>query len=83
MALLVGTDYLFSYRARPENLFPGKLRTEYQFSTATNFSKSPPPQKKGEGWVVRELRRGGRRFADYLHIILCFYLLECFDIDLF
>ena len=37
LALLVGTDYLFSLRARPENLFPGKPRTEYLFSTATNF----------------------------------------------
>ena len=37
LALLVGTDYLFSSRARPENLFPGKPRTEYLFSTATNF----------------------------------------------
>ena len=36
LALLVGTDYLFSSRARPENLFPGKSRTEYLFSTATN-----------------------------------------------
>ena len=31
LALLVGTDYLFSSRARPENLFPGKPRTEYFF----------------------------------------------------
>ena len=31
LALLVWTDYLFSSRARPENLFPGKLRTEYLF----------------------------------------------------
>ena len=37
LALLVGTEYLFSSRARPENLFPGKPRTEYLFSTATNF----------------------------------------------
>ena len=34
LALLVGTDYLFSSRARPENLFPGKPRTKYLFSTA-------------------------------------------------
>ena len=33
------TDYLFLSRARPENLFPGKSRTEYLFSTATNFFK--------------------------------------------
>ena len=38
-ALLVGTDYLFSSRAQPENLFPGKPRTEYLFSTATNLKK--------------------------------------------
>ena len=37
LANLVGTDYLFSSRAWPENLFPGKPRTEYLFSTATNF----------------------------------------------
>ena len=29
LALLVGTDYSFSSRTRPENLFPGKSRTEY------------------------------------------------------
>ena len=43
LALLVGTDYLFSSQARRENLFPGKSRTEYLFSTATIL---PPPQKK-------------------------------------
>ena len=37
LALLVGIDYLFSLHARPENLFPGKPRTDYLFSTATNF----------------------------------------------
>ena len=37
LANLVGTDYLFSSQARPENLFPGKPRTEYLFSTATKF----------------------------------------------
>ena len=46
LALLVGTDYLFSSRARPENLFPGKSRTEYLFSTATNFLKSKKKKKK-------------------------------------
>ena len=47
LALLVGTDYLFSSQARPENLFPGKSRTEYLFSTATIFFKSK--KKKGGG----------------------------------
>ena len=32
LEFLVGTDYLFSSRAWPENLFPGKPRTEYLFS---------------------------------------------------
>ena len=45
-ALLVGTDYLFSSRAQPENLFPGKPRTEYLFSTATNFKKSKTKIRK-------------------------------------
>ena len=46
LALLVGTDYLFSSRARPENLFPSKSRTEYLFSTATIFLKSKKKKKK-------------------------------------
>ena len=46
LALLVGTDYLFSSRAWSENLFPGKPRTEYLFSTATNFWKSKKKKKK-------------------------------------
>ena len=39
LAFLVGTDYmyLFSSWARPDNLFPGKPRTEYLFSTAKKF----------------------------------------------
>ena len=37
LANLVGTNYLFSSRTRPENSFQGKPRTEYLFSTATNF----------------------------------------------
>ena len=36
-AFLVGTDYSFSSRARSENLFSAKPRTEYLFSTVTNF----------------------------------------------
>ena len=40
LANLVGTDYLFSSRARPENLFLGKSRTEYLFLTITIFWKS-------------------------------------------
>ena len=31
LANLLGTDNLFSSRGRPENLFPGKPRTEYLF----------------------------------------------------
>ena len=49
LALLFGTDYLFSSQARPENLFPGKLKTEYLFSTATNFRKSKKKKKRGGG----------------------------------
>ena len=54
LALLVGTDYLFSLRARPENLFPGKPRTKYLFSTANKFFKKQKKKKKrwgvGVGW---------------------------------
>ena len=32
-----GGGWHFWSRARPENLFTGKRRTEYLFSTATNF----------------------------------------------
>ena len=46
-ANLVGTDYLFSTRARPENLFPGKPKTEYLFSTAANFWKSDKTKMGG------------------------------------
>ena len=53
LALLVGTDYLFSSRARPENLFPGKPRSEYLFSNATNFLKSKKQKKKGGGVSAR------------------------------
>ena len=49
LALLVGTDYLFSSRARPENLFPGKPRTEYLFSTATFLKKQKKKEKKRGG----------------------------------
>ena len=55
LALLVGTDYLFSSRTRSENLFPGNSRTEYLFSTATIFLKSKKKKKKknwGGGGVV-------------------------------
>ena len=69
LALLVGTDYLFSSRARPENLFPGKSRTEYLFSTATNL------KKKGGG-VVRGLSRGGKTWLSMFCITFC-RLLAC------
>ena len=59
---LVGTDYLFSSRARPENLFPVKPRTEYLFSTATHFGKSN--KKMGWGSV--------RGFIPAGHCFLCF-----------
>ena len=49
LALLVGTDYLFSSRARSENSFPGKSGTEYLFSTATNFLKAKKKKKWGGG----------------------------------
>ena len=66
LALLVGTDYLFSSRARPENLFPGKPRTENLFSTATNFWKS---QKKGG--LVWGFSRGGRTWLSMFCITFC------------
>ena len=50
MANLIGTDYLFSSRARPENLFPGKPSTEYFFSTVQNFyEKAKKKVKRGGG----------------------------------
>ena len=62
LALLVGTDYLFSSRARPEHLYPVKSRTEYLFSIATIFLKSKKKKRGGVGvgggWVVRGLSRG-------------------------
>ena len=79
LALLVGTDYLFSSRARPENLFPGKSRTEYLFSTATNFLKSKKKKKKwgwGGGGVVRGLSRGGKTWLSMFCITFC-RLLAC------
>ena len=54
-ALLVLTDYLFSTRARPENLFPGKPRTEYLFSTATHFLKSIKKRRRSK----KEKKKGG------------------------
>ena len=56
LALLVGTDYLFSSRARPGNLFLGKPRTEYLFSTATNFWKKQKKKKK-----KKKKKGGGER----------------------
>ena len=53
LALLVGTDYLFSSRARPEHLFPGKSRTEYLFSIATIFLKCKKKKKKWGGGGAR------------------------------
>ena len=76
LALLVGTDYLFSSRARPENLFPGKSRTEYLFSTATNFLKSQKKGGKGGGGVVRWLSSGGRTWLSMFCVTFC-RLLAC------
>ena len=44
-----GPDYLFSSRVRPENLFPGKPRTEYLFSTTTFFFKKQKKKTKNKG----------------------------------
>ena len=55
LAHLVGTDYLFSSRDQPENLFPGIQRTEYLFSTATNFWNSK--KKKKTSATIAELVR--------------------------
>ena len=77
LALLVGTDYLFSSRARPENLFPGKSRTEYLFSTVTIFLKSKKKAKKkkngggGGGGLVRGLSRGGKTWLSMFCITCC------------
>ena len=88
LALLVGTDYFISSRARPENLFRGKSRTEYLFSTATNFLKSkkkknkkkkrkPNKQKKeGGGVLERGLSRGRRTWLSMFGITFC-RLLAC------
>ena len=77
---MVWTDYLFSSRTRPENLFPGKSRTEYLFSTATNFLKSKKKKKNGGGGggggVMRGLRRGGRTWLSMFCIKFC-RLLAC------
>ena len=80
---LVGTDYLFSWRARPENLFLGKPRTEYLFSTATNFWKSKKKKKKekekkkkkrgggGGGLLVQGFSRWGRTWLSMFCITFC------------
>ena len=79
---MVRTDYLFSSRAWSENLFPGKSRTEYLFSTATNFLKSKKKKKKwgggggGGGGSARGLRRGGRTSLSMFCITFC-RLLAC------
>ena len=77
---MVGTDYLFSSQARSENLFPGKSRTEYLFSTATNFLKSKKKKKKkkknGEGGLVQGLSRGGKTWLSMFCITFC-RLLAC------
>ena len=60
--------YLFSSQARPENLFPDKLKTEYLFSTATIFLKKQKKKKKkkkmGGGGLVEGTRHGFLCFAD-------------------
>ena len=60
LVLLVGEDYLFSSPARPENLFPGKPRTEYLFSTQQIFEKAKKKKKRGGGGLVRGFSRGDR-----------------------
>ena len=75
LALLVGTDYLFSSQTRPENLFPGKSRTEYLFPTATIVWKSKKKKKKNGG-SVRGLSRGGRTWLSMVCIMFC-RLLAC------
>ena len=79
---MVGTDYLFSSRARPENLFPGKSRTEYLFSTATYFLKSKKKKKKekekmkGGGGVSARVKKRGQDMALHVCITFC-RLLAC------
>ena len=75
---MVGKDYLYSSRTRPENLFPGISRTDYLFVTATNFLKSQKKKKKkmGGGGAVRGLSRGGRTWLSMGCITFC-RLLAC------
>ena len=79
---LVGTEYLFTSWARLENLFQGKPRTEYLFSTATNFWKSKKKKKKnkknkkkknkkGGGAVVQGYSSGGRTWLSMFCIKFC------------
>ena len=63
LANLVGTDSLFSSRARPENLFPGKPRTEYLFSTKEVFEKA-----KRKGGIVRGLGKDGRTWLQNIEM---------------
>ena len=71
LANLVGTDYLFSSQARPENLFPGKQRTEYLFSIATNFLKKAKKKGGGGCLLVRGFSRGGRTWLSMFCITFC------------
>ena len=75
---MVGTDYLFSSRARPGNLFPGKSRSEYLFSTATIFLKSKKKKKKkkknkgGGGGCARVKKRGLSMFCiTFCRLLAC------------
>ena len=75
LALLVGTDYLFSSRAWPENLFPGKPRTEY-FQPQQIFEKAKKKKKKKK---KKRKKRGGGGLCEGLvdgtgHGFLCFAL---------
>ena len=66
-----GQIIYFHHGARPENLFPRKLRTEYLFSIATNFCISKKKKMVcvcvgGGGLLVRGFSRGEG------HGFLCF-----------
>ena len=71
LANMVGTDYLFSPWVRLENVFPGKPKTEYLFSTATIFFKKA--KKKGLEWGLR----GGGGGAGTWHFTCMFSITFC------
>ena len=88
LEFLVGTDYLFLSRAWPENLFPGKPRTEYLFSKPQQIFEKATKNVcvcvgGGGGGVMLGFSTGGMTWLSMfnLHNFLqtTSTLLECFD----